>query len=182
MNTGLAEASYVLVLFSESSAKSKWVNREWMSALAGETPVLPVLLDGGELPAILKDVVYFDLRIDQPAGIQKIVQFFETELRPVLTSTSQALTESPLKAANRRQLRLIAVRCLDESGVSAFCFDAEIKSLRGTSVIDRVLSLLHEVANDGLTTQFANWILIEKRRCTENRITELKAAGEWDWP
>ena len=72
---------------------------------------------------------------------------------------------------------------MDDSGVSAFCFDAEIdiKSLRGESVLDRIVSLLHEVANEGLTVQFANWILFEKRRCVERAITELKDAGAWDW-
>ena len=27
----------------------------------------------------------------------------------------------------------------------------------------------------------ANWMLIERRRCVENRIQELKRAQEWDW-
>lgn len=183
MNEGVASASYVLVLLSEASGKSDWVGREWMSALAGKIPVLPVLLKGGELPALLKDVVYFDLRSNEVGGIEKIAAFFEVEGQSVPTSKSRALTESPLKGANRRQLRLVAVRCLDHSGVSAFCFDAEIdiKALHGDSVLDQIVSLLHEVATEGLTLQFANWILIEKRRCVDRAIAELKDAGSWEW-
>src|SRR5947209_7479883 len=65
MNTIVGDAAYVLVLFSEASQNSFWMNREWMSALAGRVPVMPVLLPGGELPPLLKDVIAFDLRTDE---------------------------------------------------------------------------------------------------------------------
>ena len=184
MNTGLSEASYVLVLFSAASAHSSWLGREWMSTLAArKAPVIPVLLPGGEAPQILKDIQYFDLRDSEAAGINRIVDFFRSESRPVQTTTSRAVTESPLNSATRRQLRLISIRCVDNAALNGFCFDAEIdpNSIGGSSVQERVLSLLHTVANDGLITQFANWMLIEKRRCVENRIVELKNTQEWEW-
>jgi hypothetical protein len=183
LNTAVSEASYLLVLFSRETANSDWVSREWMSAMANRVPIFPVRLDDSEPPAILRDIQYFDLRGDLDAGVGRIVEFFRTETRPVQTGASRTVTESPLKSATRRQIRLVAIRCIDEAGLSSFCFDAEIdpKSLRGNSVQEHILSLLHSVANDGLTTQFANWILIEKRRCVENRVRELQAAGEWNW-
>jgi hypothetical protein len=183
MNAGLTEASYVIVLFSAASSESEWVQREWMSATAGEIPLLPVLLKDGELPALLKDLIYFDLRLNIDDGISKIVQFFSTELGPLRTDVGRAITLSPLDTANRRQLRLVAQKCLDEDSLGAFCFDAEIeiKSLKGASVLERIISLLHQVANEGIAIQFARWIYMEKKRCVENQIAELRTSNTWDW-
>src|SRR5947209_8426857 len=94
LNTAVSEASYVVLLFSRSSATSDWVNREWMSALARKVPVLPVRLDDAELPPILGDLHYIDARGDAASGIRQIVEFFQTETRPVQTGASRAATES----------------------------------------------------------------------------------------
>lgn len=185
MDIGLSEASYLILLLSRAAVDSEWVRREWMNALAADVPVLPARLDDAEVPAILRHCQYFDLRADPDVGIKSIVSFFRTEMRPTQAGPSgrRGETKSLLHSASRRQIRLVSVHCLNEADVKSFCFDEDINpnTLQGTSVHERVLSLLHSVASDGITVRFATWISREKRRCVANRIRELQAAGEWDW-
>jgi hypothetical protein len=75
---GLVGASY-LVLCCSASGTSDWVDREWMSALARQLgqhdiKVLPVLLTGGKLPAILADVKFADLVADWSAGVAALLR------------------------------------------------------------------------------------------------------------
>jgi len=78
VNEGLEGASYVVLCFSESGM-SPWVNREWMSSLARQLSgynikVLPVLLTGGELPAILADIKYANLITDWSKGVSELLR------------------------------------------------------------------------------------------------------------
>jgi hypothetical protein len=183
VNAGLTDASYVLVFFSRDSAGSTWVTREWASTLARRSvPILPVLLDGGEVPAILADVQAFDLRADVAAGTRAIVQFFQRELRTVPAAAVRSIV-NPLQDVNRRQLRLVATRCLDDAALSSFCFDAEIDPgrLGGASLHEKIVSLLHQAASDGLTAQFVSWLVLEKGRCVAQGVRELQEKDLWSW-
>jgi hypothetical protein len=78
MNQGLTAADYVVVCYSSSGTTSPWMSREWMSALARQLEghkikLLPVVLTGGQPPAILADIVYVDLVKDWSAGIGKLL-------------------------------------------------------------------------------------------------------------
>jgi TIR domain len=183
MNTGLGEASYLLLLCSRESASSHWVRREWMSALAGRgTVVIPILLDDSEVPPLLKDIVHIDLRPDRKAGIQQIVQFFQAEQEEINPFAVRSI-EFSLKKASRRQLRLVATRCLDDAGLRSFCFDASLDpgSLGGASVHEKLVSLLHVTALEGLLPQFAQWLESEKKRCVQQQVRELQTESSWNW-
>ena len=78
VNEGLEGASYVVLCLSESGM-SPWVNREWMSSLGRQLSghsikVLPVLLTGGERPAILADIKYADLVADWSKGVGELLR------------------------------------------------------------------------------------------------------------
>lgn len=182
MSEGLGEASYVLLLLSRAAAVSKFVNREWMSALASKTITLvPVLLDDAEVPMLLRDIVYIDLRHDLEAGIARVVEFFRRETRQ--PSVRLLRSTALLTTASRRQLRLVAMRCLDEAGLRGFCFDSDIdpNRLGGASVNERLLSLLHLVANEGLADRFAEWLEAERERCVRKSIEQLQTLPSWSW-
>jgi hypothetical protein len=79
MNEGLEGAAYVIVCYSSSGVTSEWMSREWMSALARQlnghgVKLLPVLLTGGEPPAILADLQYADLVKDWEQGVAKLLR------------------------------------------------------------------------------------------------------------
>jgi len=78
INEGLAGADYVVVCYSSSGITSPWMSREWMSTLARQisgqgVKILPVLLTGGEPPAILQDVEYTDLVGDWSNGVLELL-------------------------------------------------------------------------------------------------------------
>ena len=79
MNEGLADAECVVLCLSVDGVMSSWISREWMSTLArqlnGEgVKLLPVLLTGRELPAILADIKYADLVSDWAKGVKELLR------------------------------------------------------------------------------------------------------------
>jgi hypothetical protein len=79
INEGLEGTPYVLVCYSSSGITSPWMSREWMSALARQlngfgVKIIPVLLSGGEPPAILADIKYADLVKDWDKGVSEILK------------------------------------------------------------------------------------------------------------
>ena len=78
INEGLEGMSYLVLCYS-SSGMSAWVNREWMPTLSRQlsgqpVKILPVLLSGGEPPAILADIKYADLIKDWSRGVQDLLK------------------------------------------------------------------------------------------------------------
>ena len=79
INEGLEGASFVVVCYSSAGVTSRWMGREWMSALARQlsgynVKVLPVLLTGGQPPAILADLKYADLVSDWARGVAEVLR------------------------------------------------------------------------------------------------------------
>jgi hypothetical protein len=79
INEGLEGTTYVVVCYSSSGVTSPWMSREWMSALARQlnghgVKVLPVLLTGGDPPAILADLKYADLVTDWAQGVSDLLR------------------------------------------------------------------------------------------------------------
>ncbi len=186
MNEGLGEASYVLLLLSRDSLESQWVQREWLSTLAGRATVLiPVLLDDSEIPPLLRDIVHFDLRGKISTGVEKIVEFFLNETSPVPRRLfrDDGSVKPLLAGVSRRQLRLVAIQCVDSTGLSAFCFDAALdpNSLEGTSLHEKLVSLLHRVSNEDLLNDFASWLEVERTRCVKAQLKTLTGQAAWNW-
>lgn len=79
INEGLEGTAYVILCYSSTGVTSRWMGREWMSALARQLngvniKILPVLLTGGTPPAILEDVKYADLVKDWSQGLQEVLR------------------------------------------------------------------------------------------------------------
>jgi hypothetical protein len=78
INQGLEGMVYLVLCYS-SSGMSPWVDREWMSTLARQlngypVKILPVMLSGGSVPAILADIKYADLISDWDKGVQALLR------------------------------------------------------------------------------------------------------------
>jgi TIR domain len=77
MDSGLSDASFVVLCYSAEPSTGAWMNREWMSALARQLEganirVLPARLTGRIPPAILADVKYADLVTDWQSGVDAL--------------------------------------------------------------------------------------------------------------
>lgn len=75
---GLESSTYVFVCYSSSGITSPWMGREWMSSLARQlngynVKVIPVLLTGGQPPAILADLRYADLVSNWDQGVMELL-------------------------------------------------------------------------------------------------------------
>jgi hypothetical protein len=76
MNDGLSGMMY-LVLCCSGAGPSSWMDREWMSTLARQLDgapvrILPVLLAGGVLPVVIRDLRYADLAADWSSGVDAL--------------------------------------------------------------------------------------------------------------
>ena len=77
IDSGLSDASFLLLCCSDAPSTSPWLDREWMSALARQLQganvrVLPVRLTGGCPPSILADIKYADLVGHWRGGVDAI--------------------------------------------------------------------------------------------------------------
>ena len=75
---GLEKSAYLVLCYS-SSILSEWVDREWQSTLARQlngngVKIIPVLLSGGQPPAILADIKYADLVKDWDKGVEALLR------------------------------------------------------------------------------------------------------------
>jgi hypothetical protein len=78
INDGLDTMNYLVLCYSTSDM-APWINREWMSTLARQlsghpVKILPVLLSGGNAPAILADIRYADLVKDWDKGVEDLLR------------------------------------------------------------------------------------------------------------
>lgn len=85
ISEGLSESQYVILLMSEASMSSPWVQREWLPSLVRETVtgkaiLLPARLDDCEIPAIISDKRYADFRKSFVRGVSELVSVFAGQI------------------------------------------------------------------------------------------------------
>lgn len=79
MQEGLEGSTYLVLCCSSSGVMAPWMSREWYSTLARQlngknVKILPILLTGGEPPAIIADLQYADLVKDWTKGIAALLK------------------------------------------------------------------------------------------------------------
>jgi hypothetical protein len=135
---GLDAADFVAFFLSKASVKSEWARKELNVAISRQVTgsrgatVLPILLEDVEVPALLRDVVYLDLRGGDVKGALKrlvasIRRYHRERLDDVLR---QARELSPLK----RQL-LLSLRKYDKGKRIEPGGDRDSQQLAGYSIL-----------------------------------------------
>lgn len=76
IDSGLFRSSYLLLCLS-GAGTSAWMDREWMSTLdrqlnGAAVKILPILLPGGQMPAIICDLRYANLAKNWKLGIKEL--------------------------------------------------------------------------------------------------------------
>ena len=79
IDQAIASSDILLVLLSQSSVDSQWVQKELSAALSAELrdraiTVIPALIEDCDIPPVLADRQYLDLRRDLPAAIRRLVE------------------------------------------------------------------------------------------------------------
>jgi hypothetical protein len=79
MEEGLYASTYLVLCYSDEGVMSPWISREWMSTLARQLEgkgvrIMPVMLTGTEVPAILSDIRTADLRSDWNRGMELLLR------------------------------------------------------------------------------------------------------------
>lgn len=91
ISRGLDDIDFVVVLLSKNSVESGWVQKEWAAKIGEEATsqsvvVLPVLLEECNIPSLLRDKKYADLRDNYEEGIRDLldaIRFHATGEKPV---------------------------------------------------------------------------------------------------
>lgn len=79
ISAGLSESDYIIIILSNNSILSEWVNRELNYGLLEEinnshVKVLPVIIDDCNVPVFLNDKLYADFRNDYQSGFNVLVE------------------------------------------------------------------------------------------------------------
>ena len=84
VSEGLRDTDYFVLVISQNSTSSKWVQQEFNAAIMSELSengavVLPVRIDEAPLPRLLSDRIYADFRNDYNQGLQGLLRVFAQE-------------------------------------------------------------------------------------------------------
>jgi hypothetical protein len=87
ISEALTATDYLLIVLSEASTRSKWVQAELNAALMaqlsnGGTVVLPVRIDDSIAPPLLRDRLYADFRSAYQAGLRSLIEVLSQESPP----------------------------------------------------------------------------------------------------
>jgi len=94
---GIQRASWLIVVLSPASVKSKWVREELNAAFARQLAedriyILPVLHKDCEIPVFLRDRIYADFRQDYKAALGKLLLTLTYRYHP---ESASPLSEEP---------------------------------------------------------------------------------------
>lgn len=84
IDDGLDKCDYLILLLSDDSVNSGWVDKEWKSVYSKEiksrrTYVLPVLLSNCEIPRILETKKYADFRANYTLGMIDVIDSIKSK-------------------------------------------------------------------------------------------------------
>lgn len=111
---GIADSDFAVVILTNNSVQSGWVDREWKAKYwtevnRGEVLVLPVLLEDCEVPTLLQTKKYADFRSDYNQGLHNLLR----AINP--TDSGRLALQERVKYVQERVLDLISRRVEAES-------------------------------------------------------------------
>lgn len=104
---GLTASDYYVVLISENSAQSSWVRAEIAAAFSlangKHLSVVPILLQGSEVPLEFSGLLHLDFRPSVAKGLQKLREFFLGQAATIGDVESRhKVLKSPDEATQKR--------------------------------------------------------------------------------
>src|SRR5258708_24318834 len=156
---GLATAQAVVVVISDNSVSKPWVREELDAAMVarinGETRLIPVRLDGADVPPPLRHLVWITAeRSDQ--GVQKAARqiadtIFGKDVRPSVAAPPAYLSTSPipgLSAADTALLDILGRDAIDHDALIGLSWQrieaaAAEKALSAEELAESLAALQH---------------------------------------
>lgn len=131
---GLDDADFVAVLLTEHSVSSGWVQKEWGSRIADEANsqrmhILPVLAEDCEIPRLLRDKKYADIRNDYARGLHDLLASIRQHVGGERIVSAGARIESGQIVYDRMVPNIPILEDLI-STISAGCFERVENGLR----------------------------------------------------
>jgi hypothetical protein len=128
---GIKAADWLVVILSQFSVKSKWVEQELNMGFVRELEnrnvfILPIVIDQCEIPLSLRDKLYADFRHDYQHGLD--------------TVTTRILNISPSERARLRRFRRYCAQCDQQLPLFATLFASVLDAGFTTSDSLRFLS------------------------------------------
>ena len=104
---GIKNAEFVVLVLSNNSISSGWVDKEWKIAYWSEitsrrVKVLPVLLEDCEIPDFVKLKKYADFRKSYDTALQELITSIKSE--DISSIRKESISESPLTGLSRFDL------------------------------------------------------------------------------
>ncbi len=163
ISKGLEDADYLLVILSKHSVASPWVQNELNAAMMEETSrrgivVLPAVIDGCEIPILLRDRIYADFRQDFDTGLQALLRVFAQEAETAQSSEpahkaafAASDCQTTLAALKLAELRQRMTKRMSRGEVSTIWFDVLEASMendmQGRTLGECVVELLLRARN-----------------------------------
>lgn len=106
---GLDSSDYYIIIISENSNTSQWVQKEIATAFElsnkKKLSVVPLLLQGAEVPFEFKGLLYIDFRSSIDVGLQHLREFFLKQAAPIdFIEPSHKVLKSEDMATQRRRI------------------------------------------------------------------------------
>ena len=169
---GLAESSDLVVVLSQASRESRWVQTELnaglMQALSGkDIRVLPVLIADVPPPVLVSHLAFADFRRDYQQGLRELLDALRASRAAASPDAdTQATSRTMAPAPNRPELRRLMTRHLNESEVRALWFDTLGERMPEphppSSLSDLVVRLLEETRSRQLTEELLQNLRAER--------------------
>ncbi len=163
----LKPASYLVYL---GSPAAPGLPGAWIAELTRMEVVL--LTAGVGLP--VSDGPALHVRLTATGGHEPVLAFLREELTEQARPVARA-DQTLLRGVSRRVLRLVARHCIDDVTLDSFLFDAELEPgrIRGNSLHERLIDLLHLADAEGLLAHFSEFLVDERERCVRTQLARM---------
>ena len=154
VSEGLRDTDYFILVVSQNSLNSQWVQQEFNSAMMSELSgkgviVLPIRIDDTPIPELLRDRIYADFRTEYDKGLNALLAVF---LQETTTVASVPIASPPLSAGSSCSSSLKALKEADlRRRINKRLSFNEIKIVWGSTFGDDLDSVCPNLPSDNCT-------------------------------
>ena len=134
ISRGLEDADFVVLILTDDSVASGWVEKEWMSRIGQEAStrgvsILPILAGDCDIPVLLRDKKYADARSDYDGAIRALIEAIRTLAMDGKPVTAGARIQSGQIVFERTEPSIALFRGLINT-IESGCFERSDPGLR----------------------------------------------------